>query len=232
MNDKIVGFVLNQSDFKEADLLMQVLCKEYGVISLLAKSAKKLSSKNHILPMCLYEFVIDYKEGRDLFSIHGSKLLASYFEDKDIRMMSFKNLLCDLAVKNREIDTFDQLCFVFERMNSDNCYLLGCMFVSYIIKRFGITPVVDHCALCQGKKVVALSKRHGGFLCLEHLGGEQILDVEVLRRFRLIIKGEFKDYEVLCRYDYGYRDFVLLMDFYIANSDLSLRSYDFFRTLY
>ena len=51
MNDKITAFVLNQSDYKEADVLMQVASKEYGIISLVGKAGKKLSSKNHFLPM-------------------------------------------------------------------------------------------------------------------------------------------------------------------------------------
>jgi len=97
MNDKITAFVLNQSDYKEADVLMQVASKEYGIISLVGKAGKKLSSKNHFLPMCLYEFIIDYKEGKDIFSIHGYKLLENYFEDKDIGMMSFKNVILELV---------------------------------------------------------------------------------------------------------------------------------------
>ncbi|MBQ1691266.1 MAG: DNA repair protein RecO, partial [Erysipelotrichaceae bacterium] len=231
MNDKITAFVLNQSDYKEADVLMQVASKEYGIISLVGKAGKKLSSKNHFLPMCLYEFIIDYKEGKDIFSIHGYKLLENYFEDKDIGMMSFKNVILELVLKNRDIDCFDPLLFVFRNINKENRYLPGCMFLSYIIKRFGITPIVDGCALCGNKKVVTLSNRHGGFLCLEHMGSEHPLPVETLKKFRLIIKGEFKDYEVLKQFPYDYRDFTLLMDFYLANSDVRLRSYDFYKTI-
>ena len=84
MNDKIKGFVLSLSDYKEADVLMQVLTKDYGILSLVGKSAKKLSSKNHFLPTCLYEFILDYKDGKTIYSIHGSRLLENYFEDGDI----------------------------------------------------------------------------------------------------------------------------------------------------
>ena len=231
MNDKITAFVLDQSDYKEADVLMKVISREYGILSLVGKAAKKLSSKNHFLPMCLYEFVIDYKEGKDIFSVHGYKLLENYFEDKDIQMMSFKNMICELTLKNRDIDLYEPLCFVFSHMNRENRYLLGSMFVSYVIKHFGIMPVVDGCALCDSRKVVALSNRHGGFLCIDHIGGEEVLPVETLKRFRLIIKGEFKDYEILKQFTYEYRDFCLLMDFYLANADMRIRSYDFYKTL-
>ena len=231
MNDKIKGFVLSQSDYKEADVLMQVLTKDYGILSLVGKSAKKLSSKNHFLPVCLYEFILDYKDGKTIYSIHGSRLLENYFEDGDIEMMSFKNILTELTIKNRDIDTFDELCFVFEHLNRENRYLLGSMYISHLIKQFGITPIVDRCALCESRKVVALSKRHGGFLCLKHLNGEEILPVETLKRFRLMIKGSFKDYEVLKDFDFNFRDFCLLMDFFLENADLRLRSYDFYKTL-
>ncbi|MBQ6492698.1 MAG: DNA repair protein RecO [Erysipelotrichaceae bacterium] len=231
MNDKINGFVLSESDYREADVLMQVLTKEYGIISLVGKASKKLNSKNHFLPFGLYEFIIDYKDGKTIFAVHGSKLLENYFEDSDISMMSFKNILAELTLKNRDIDTYDQLLFVFRNMNSENRYLLGSMYLSHIIKRFGISPVVDSCALCDSRKVVALSNRHGGFLCMNHLGGEETLPVEVLKRFRLIIKGTFDNYDVLKDFTYDLRDFSLLMDFYQANSEIKLKSYEFYRSM-
>ena len=197
MNDKINGFVLSQSDYRESDVLMQILTKDYGIISLIAKASKKINSKNHFLPMCLYEFIIDYKDNKTIYSIHGSKLIKSYFEDSDIEMISFKNIICELALKNRDINTYDELCFVFDNLNSENKYLLGSMFLSYLIKLFGITPIVDSCALCNNTKVVSISNRHGGFLCMNHLNGEEILSIERLKKFRLMIKGSFDNYDVL-----------------------------------
>ena len=32
MNDRFNGFILSQSDYREADVMMQVLSKEYGVV--------------------------------------------------------------------------------------------------------------------------------------------------------------------------------------------------------
>lgn len=231
MNDKINGFVLSQSDYRESDVLMQVLTKDYGIISLIAKASKKINSKNHFLPMCLYEYIIDYKDNKTIYSIHGSKLIKSYFEDSDIEMISFKNIICELALKNRDINTYDELCFVFDNLNSENKYLLGSMFLSYLIKLFGITPIVDSCALCNNTKVVSISNRHGGFLCMNHLNGEEILSIERLKKFRLMIKGSFDNYDVLKDFEYEYRDFSLLMEFFLDNSDLKIKSYEFYRTI-
>lgn len=231
MNDKIRGFILSESDYKETDILMQVLTKEYGVISLVGKASKKLDSKNHFLPMCLYEFIIDYKDNKTIFSVHGSKLVKSYFEDSDIDMMSFKNILIELTLKNKDINTYDELVFVFDNIDKDNKYLLGSMYVSYLIKKFGIMPVVDECVVCGGKKVVGVSNSQGGFLCEKHLNGESILPVNTLKKFRLIIKGEFKDYDILKEFAYNSNDFYLITNFYLENAYIKLKSYDFYKTL-
>ena len=231
MNDRIEGLVLSQSDYRDADVLMQVLCKDHGVLSLIARSSKKLTGKNHCLPMCRYEFIIDYKDNKTIYTIHNQKLIASYFEDKDIMMMSFKNVLAELVLKNKEIDLYDELTFFLERLNRENMYLLGSMFLAKLIKGFGIAPMVDGCVVCGNKKVAALSNRHGGFLCTDHLNGEPVEDVETLRRFRLVNKAEFSNYDVMKDFVYTFRDFDLLMSFYLDNSDLRLKSYDFYRNL-
>ena len=231
MNDRIVGIVLSQSDYRDADVLMQVLCKDYGLLSLIGRSAKKITSRNHCLPMCRYEFIIDYKDNKTIYTIHNQKLLNNYFEDKDVVMMSFKNVLAELVLKNREMDLYDDLQFVLEKLSRENMYLLGSLFVSDIIRRFGIAPMVDGCVICGSKKVAALSNRHGGFLCLEHLGGEPVEEVEMLRKFRLINKARFENYEAIKDLTYDFRNFDLLMSFFLDNSDLKLRSYDFYKTL-
>lgn len=231
MNDKINGFVLSMSDYKEADSLMQVLTKEYGIISLVGKASKKLDSKNHFLPMCLYEFIIDYKDGKTIYSVHGYKLLNNYFEDKDIEMMSLKNILVEVTLKNKDISTYDQLTFVFSNLNKQNRFLLSSMYFSYLIKRFGISPVVDECVVCGSKKVVAISNNQGGFLCEKHLNGETSLPVDMLKKFRLIIKAQFDNYDSIKDIVFDLNDFYLAVNFYIENAYLKLKSYDFYKSL-
>lgn len=231
MNDKICGFVLSQSDYKEADVLMQVLTKEYGIISLVGKASKKLDSKNHFLPMCVYEFMIDYKDGKTIYSIHSSKLIKSFFEDSDIELMSFKNILIEACIKNKDIDTYDELIFVFNNINKTNKYLLGSMFFSYLTKQFGIAPIVDGCTACGSKKVVSLSNSNGGFVCEKHTNGLSPLPVDRLKKFRLIVKGDFKDYEVLTNFSYDISDFYMICNFFLENAYLKLKSYEFYKSL-
>lgn len=231
MNDKVHGLVLSSIDYKDSDVLMQVLTKDYGIISLVGKASKKLDSKNHFLPMCAYEFMIDYKPGKTIYSIHGSKVIGNYFEDNDIDMMSFKNVLIEATLKNKDISTYEQLLFCFKNINTKNKYLLGSMFFSFLTKQFGIMPVVDGCAVCGGKKVVGLSNIDGGFVCENHLNGLSNLPVDRLKKFRLIVKGDFKDYDILKQFEFDINDFYLIANFYLANSELKMKSYDFYKSL-
>jgi len=231
MNDRVNGFILAIQDYKDNDVLMRVLTKEYGIISIIAKAAKKINSKNHFLNMCTYEFIIDYKENNTIFNVHGSKLLECYYDDKSIEMISFKNILIDLALKNEDINTYDYINFVFKNIDDNNKYLLGSLFVSYIIKRFGISPIVDNCSMCDNKKVVAISNTNGGFLCLNHVKGEELLSVERLRKFRLINKACKENYDAIKDISYDIKDFDLILSFYLTNSDLKLKTYDFYRSL-
>lgn len=235
MNDKIKGIVLRISDYKDNDLLLCTLCEDKGVLSLVGKSAKKITAKQRFFEGSIYEFIIDYKEDKTMYSLHGSKIINSYYDLDNIKLLSLKNILFELVIKSKELyenEMYDNLKFVLENMNEDNKFLLSSLFISYMCKVHGIIPNVDECVICKSKKVVAISNHLGGFLCIDHLNGENIKDVSTLKRFRLISKANFKDYEVIKENEYNYEDFKLITDFFIENSSLDLKTYEFFRKVY
>ncbi|MBQ1478187.1 MAG: DNA repair protein RecO [Erysipelotrichaceae bacterium] len=234
MNDKIGGFVLSVSEYREGDDLLKVLTKEYGILSFVARGARKAASRNRYLPMCLYEFLLDYKDGKTMYTIHSGKLIESFYEDRDLEKMSYLNIFLETAGKMGEwlsASHYDDLLFVFRHYSREDRYLLGCLYFAKLCQDFGISPFVDGCAVCGKKQVVSLSNRQGGFLCLEHHGGEEILDVITLKKFRLINKASFEHFDLLKEYGYDRNDFRLLADFFFDNSSLHCRSYDFYMSL-
>lgn len=234
MNDKVKGLVLNITDYKENDLLIQVITEDKGFLTLCAKAAKKISGKAHYSNMCLYEFIIDYKDTKTMYSIHNAKLLASYYEDNNLSLLSFKNILIELTTKSKndyELDLFKNICFALANINKDNMYLLGSLYVSYILKLLGISPNVDGCIECHNTKVVSISSLKGGFLCFDHLGQEEALEVDRLKKFRLINKADFDKYLQIKEVAYDFKDFDLMIDFYEVNSDNLLKSYKLFKDI-
>lgn len=236
MNDKLDCFVLSNSDYKDNDLILQVINKDYGIFSLVTKGAKKINSKNHYMNMCLYEFLFDYKDNKSIFTLKNGKLLKSYFDTNDIKMMSFKELIVEACLKSKEIinaDYYDNLLFLFDNLNNENMYLLGCLFFSFLLDEYGISPVVDGCLMCGNKQVVSLSNKQGGFLCKEHHKNEDILEVDRLKKFRHVVKADKDNYEQLLNDELKYdkEDFKLLVEFFIINSDIRLNSYEFFKKI-
>ena len=235
MNDKVKALVLSVNDYRENDLILQVITEDRSFLSLVGKSVKKISSKQHFSSLCVYEFLIDYKDNKTIFSIHNSKLVDSFYEDSNLKLLSFKNILVEMTLKSKElyeVEMYNNLVFSLKNINEKNMYLLGSLYTSYLLKIHGINPNVDKCVVCGNEKVVSISNDLGGFLCVEHIGQNEPYDVECLKRFRLINKAQFINYDVIKNIEYEMKDFDIMMNFFIDNSDLNINSYKLYKELF
>ena len=80
MNDRITGFVLKQSDYREADVILSVLTKEYGKLSFVAQGVRKMTSKNagSIMPYTKTEILFDYNETKTFFRLKNARCKEYY----------------------------------------------------------------------------------------------------------------------------------------------------------
>ena len=222
MNDKINCFILNALDYKDNDLLLQVLTKDHGILSLVSKGAKKINAKNRYMPLCLYEFLFDYKDNKTIYTLKNGKLLHSYFEYEDLELITFKNIIIEVTYKSKEVINslyYDNLVYLFDRLNKDNMFLLGSLYFSFLLDEYGISPNVDECLVCANKSVIGLSNKLGGFVCQKHVSSNEILEVDRLKKFRYVIKAKMHNYEDL------------IINFFIDNSDLRLKAYEFYQKI-
>ena len=231
MISNIKGIVIRIRDYKDNDQLLDVLTSEYGVISLIARGTKKPKAKLHYLISSLYEFSFDYKENHTMFMIINSGLIKSYIAYDDALMNAFVSIFYEIIVKFKDFlnsETYDNLEFLLNNLSHSNYLLLGSIFISYIMKMNGIIPYVDGCVVCNKKKVVSISSDLGGFVCEEHSQGNPNLDVELLKDFRIICKATYKDYEAIKDYKISEILFDTLCQFFMYNSDVKLKSYEFY----
>ena len=231
MINSIKGIVLKIKDYKDNDQILDVLTKEYGVISLIARGTKKPGAKLHYLISSIYDFSFDYKENKTMFLIINSSLIKSYIEYNDSLMNAFVDIFYEIIGKSKEFtneETYNNLEFLLSNIDHSNYYLLGSLFMSYIMKLHGIIPFVDGCVVCNKKKVVAINNDLGGFVCEQHNGGGPTMDIDLLRQFRVICKATYKNYDAIKDYIVSRELFKILMEFFIYNSDIKLKSYDFF----
>ncbi len=229
MNDKTTGLVLGIDDYQENDALVNVLSKDYGPLTLIVKGMRKPTSKNRLFPLNVYEFFIDYKNGKDLYTGRQFRLVKSYFNEEKLTTLSYKNIFLEACLKSRHLENnlYDEVIFVLE--HPDFC--AGSLFFAALSQSFGIKPYVDGCVICNQQKVVGLSRQKGGFVCLNHAQSKDREEPKYLRKFRLINKGRYTDYDILKTYDYDDYDFRMIVDFFTFNSGMELKSYEFYKTL-
>ena len=235
MNDRINAIVLSINEYRENDLLLNCLCKEAGFISIVAKSARKITSHSHFYEGNSYEFIINLKDGKNIYTAHGNKLLKNFYDLNNLKLMSFKNIIFEMTLKSREFyeeSMYDNLYILINSIDEHNMYLLGSVYVSYMCCIHGIRPNVDGCVVCGNKKIYSLSNSKGGFICREHLKSEKIMESEALKKFRLINKANFNNYDLINNVEYTKEDFRLNMDFFIFNSDIKLKTYEFFNSMF
>lgn len=231
MRDKIRALVLSIEDYRDNDLMLKCLSKNEGFVTIISKSAKKISTSSHYYPGNIYEFIIDLKDNKTMYLSLGNKLIKNYYDINNLKLLAFKNVLFELCLKSKELyvpDLYTNLEILLQQISDENMYLLGTLFISFCLRMHGLSPQVDGCVVCQNKKVVGISQSLGGFVCENHLLSNKRLDAEVLKKFRLINKANFQNYDLIKDVEYKKDDFKIMMDFFIYNTELNIKTFDFY----
>ena len=230
MNDKFTGIVLNQTDYRDNDIIIKVLFRELGILSLIVRGAKKAKSKN--ISGCLQfsksEFLFDYRENRTIFNLRTATLIRSYMKD-DLVGISLQSVFTEIIDRGYDIgnhaEYYDLLEFCLERLD-ENRYLLASLYISGILKLQGLSPCVDSCVGCGRKQVTGISYALGGFICNECSGECLKPGTEMLKKFRLINKAGPENYEQIREIEYDAGDFKLIADFFIYQTNMKINAYD------
>lgn len=246
MNDKVIGFILKQTDYRDHAVLLSVLTKEYGRISFVAHGARKLTSKNamNILPFTKSEFLFDYKEGKTIFRLKSANTIDLYrFVHEDLIASSATSVLCEIV----EAATFDQEDYALaarffdalehglQALNQqEHSDLVLSLFLSETLQYLGIEPNVDGCAICGNTKVKGISVEDGGFVCEKclHEGHGQAYTQSQLRQFRLLNKARFQELPIVKEYvDRALVDTELLLRFLETYAGVKIRAFAFYKQL-
>lgn len=238
MITRVEGIIVASLDYRENDIITRVMTKEYGLISLVCKGAKKYTSKNRssILTYCLSEFIFDYQELKTIFTLQKANFIRNLYIKEDLIVLSAMNFASDvLKILSREdsdyYSLYNDYLQVLELINQNRMYEALSVYLSKASKTLGIKPVVDSCAKCNEEKVVTLSNRDGGFLCQKHAGTYEVIEPSRLKKFRMINHMDFEHISYLDEYHFDLIDFDYMADFFLTHIDMELKSYRFLRSL-
>jgi len=144
------GFVLSQKRFSEADKLIVVYSKDYGKITLLAKGARKPTSKKrgHIEIFSLVRFSA-YRSGIDIL-IEAQLINSFKLIKKSLKKVSLAYYICEVINKitkegeeNRQL--YEVINTTFDKLSKTNSLKeLRLEFIHNLLFVLGYLPYGKH----------------------------------------------------------------------------------------
>lgn len=197
MLTKVEGIIISEMDYLESSKIVRIFTKEYGLISAIAKGAKKMKSnlRSTTSKLTYGYFHLYYKEDKlsilfDVDSIDSFRVIRT-----DLEKIAYASHICDLigqVIKQNHDSFFNQELyepFVASLIKMNEGY--DSMIISNILEiklldYLGVMPVIDHCVLCHSKNsILTISSEKSGYLCSNCRTDEPILNEKVIKLIRL-----------------------------------------------
>ena len=176
MKVTVEGIVLNETNYSETSKILNILTKEYGLISVMSKGSRTLKSKLRGISMKLVyaNFTISYKENGIGTLIEGSLINSLKYIMTDFSKMNYALYLIELTKgvlrENNNGDIFHELISALLKINEDfDASIITNIYEVKLLKYLGVNPVFSECISCSNKEIVTFDIRKGGALCKDCL---------------------------------------------------------------
>ncbi len=199
---KTHGVVIRRMNLGEADRLLTIFTKQFGKIKAISKGSRKPRSRHagHSELLCVAEFMLWRREGRDLGLVRGAELLErSCFLSEDMRAFTAAQFAADL-IDSSLVENDPQAVLYAELIrflralkhagNAMPALLVFCVRAADIL---GYRLSISRCAECHVREITSgpawLEYSVGGLLCekcaeTDLRSGEQ-LDRDAVSAIRL-----------------------------------------------
>lgn len=193
MNKKIEGIIVGEKSYSETSKILRVITEEYGLISLIAKGAKRLKSplRNVTEKLTFGIFNIQYKE-TGLSILISVDIIDSLKEiRKDITKISYASFVADLSEQVMKQGHHHGIFSLFKnglkKINDgyDPMVISNILELKYL-DYLGVMPILDKCSICSSKKsIVTLSVDKGGYVCKNCYAGEKMVHEKTILLIRM-----------------------------------------------
>lgn len=234
---KVKGIVLKQIEYKDNDVIINLLSEKGKLFSFYARGIKKITSKNaNAVQVFVYSEIEYFHNQKGLHTLKRAKTIKNYFNEFDdynkiIVAFMLLDIINDVGALslNDSPRLFQLLHSSLILINEIDENLLLAFFMIDIMRQQGITLVVDHCAVCENDKVNYISIENGGFICHNCLdnNNESKYDIEILKLFRIINKIELDGLKTL---DFTHNNYKLILNiiysFYNSYTGLIVKNFE------
>lgn len=190
---EVEGFILTETPYGETSKIINVFTKDYGIIGIMCKGAKSLKSKNRVSTMRLNyaKFNIYYKKGK-LSTLVSADILNPLKKIKsDIVLISYLNYLTELTnqviKQSNNPAIYDEFIAAILKIEEglDPLVITNILEIKYLAE-LGVLFSLDECVICGSKTSIAtIDADKGGFICLNCLTNEVIVDKKVIKMLRM-----------------------------------------------
>lgn len=171
MIEKFEGIVVKEVNYKDTSKIIHIFTKEKGIISVIARGAKKIKSPlfagTNYLAYCIFCLL---KKG-DVFFLKSVDMIGNFKNIlKDITRISAAKYIIDLSTQvyneNNTNDIYLYLISALKKVN-DKINPLGIINILEVkyLKYLGIDLNLSSCSICGSLDIASISLGHNGYLC-------------------------------------------------------------------
>ncbi len=242
--EKVEGIVINEKDYGETSKIIDIITKEHGLISVMAKGARKINSTlRGISSKLTYGyFHIYYKEGK-ISTLIEVDVIDSFKQIRsDLLRIGYAGFVCELVgqvirqqvakkdfeeIYNLLSSTLIKINECFDPMTITNILELK------LLPFLGVNPIIDECAVCGDvTSIITISADKFGFLCKNCRTNEYIVSDKTIKFIRMFY---YVDISKISKLDIGNKTKNeinhFIDDFYDKNTGLYLRSKKFLKKI-
>ena len=238
--EEVTGIIASETNYGETSKILNVITKEKGLISVMAKGCKNLKSPlRSVSSKLIYgTFIIYYKENK-ISTLKEVSVLDNFKNlKKDITSISYAAYMLELSEgvikQNNDFRIFDLLIQSLKKIDEgfDPLVIMNILELKYL-EFLGVMPIIDSCAIC-GKKtgIVTLSSYRGGYVCKDCYTNETTVSDKTIKLIRLFY---YVDISKITKLDISSKTKneinLFLDDYYSRYTGLYLKSKIFIKNL-
>ena len=238
--EEVTGIIASETNYGETSKILNVITKEKGLISVMAKGCKNLKSPlRSVSSKLIYgTFIIYYKENK-ISTLKEVSVLDNFKNlKKDITSISYAAYMLELSEgvikQNNDFRIFDLLIQSLKKIDEgfDPLVIMNILELKYL-EFLGVMPIIDSCAIC-GKKtgIVTLSSYRGGYVCKDCYTNETTVSDKTIKLIRMFY---YVDINKITKLDISSKTKneinLFLDDYYSRYTGLYLKSKIFIKNL-
>jgi len=240
MIEEVEGIVVGETNYSETSKILNIITKDKGLISVMAKGCKNIKSPLRVVANKLTygNFIVYYK--KDKLSTLKEVSIINNFKNikKDISSISYATYMLELSSgvikQNNTKEIFKLLIESLTKIDEgfDPLVIMNILELKYLYY-LGVMPVLDSCAICgKTKAITTLSSYKGGLICQNCYTNEKIVSEKTIKLIRMFYYVDIAKISKLDISDKVKTEInMFLDDYYTRYTGLYLKSKKFIQTL-